>query len=478
MQPKQAPLPAWKSWLAHRPASVMAVGFLAMLLMLAFLGWQLATKALRISVQESTEAANKTLTRVFVNETWDQVKPLLPAPGSNEDAARKNPSTAQVDQLVRRFSTYTDVLKVKIYDLNGMTVYSSDPSQIGEDKSRNLGFQSAARGQVASELTYRGKFGSFDGELFQRNLVSSYAPVRAGDRIEAVVEIYSDRTASLELINRELQSMVVSFAGVAGLGLALVAAMGWWVQRQYRRVEQEREQQARHLSAREQASANYANSMRELMGQIATRLRAGLRAGWSAFQTGAQPPSDAADPPASQSLNRLCEDLEELAADRAQVRPVRAFGLDALLDAQVGGLRRRAQATGVDFSEFRQPGGLGTFRGDAEGVERLLWQLLDHAAQVTTQGGIQLRALRIPDGVRLEVIDTSPGMPQSAIDHLQAAWREGRQPPWETLGGSGLALWVMTALASRLGGRADLRSTPGHGNLFSVELPLTPETVA
>lgn len=172
---------------------------------------------LRSAIEKAGEASNGTLTRVFVNETWSEIAPLLPPPGSTEEQIIKNPNIKKIDNRIRRFMSYTDVLKVKLYNVKGLTVYSSEVSQVGEDKAKNLGFQQALKGKLASELTYRGKFGGFDGELFNRNLVSTYAPIRDGYQVVAVAELYSDRTASIEQateLRNELLAVLISSFGV------------------------------------------------------------------------------------------------------------------------------------------------------------------------------------------------------------------------------------------------------------------------
>lgn len=152
---------------------------------------------LRSEIEKAGEVSNATLTRVFVNETWTEISALLPPLGSSLDEIKLNPNIKKIDNRMRRFMSYTDVLKVKLYNIHGITTYSSDFDQIGEDKTDNLGFQQALKGNLASELTYRGKFGAFDGQLYNRNLVSTYAPIRDGAQVIAVAEIYSDRTSSI-----------------------------------------------------------------------------------------------------------------------------------------------------------------------------------------------------------------------------------------------------------------------------------------
>ena len=176
---------------------------------------------LNIAIQKSTEAGNAVLTRVFVNETWSEISPLLPEPGAEIDVIKSNPNLKAIDSKIRRFISYTDVMKVKLYNVKGLTVYSSEVAQIGEDKSKNPGFQDAVRGNLASELIYRGHFGAFDSEIYNRNLVSTYAPIRDGNKVIAVAEIYSDRTSSIQTTTKLLNKFIV-FLIVSCLFLYLI----------------------------------------------------------------------------------------------------------------------------------------------------------------------------------------------------------------------------------------------------------------
>lgn len=486
--------------LARRPAWVLVAVVALLLAGFAGLGWRFAEQGLRISVQDSTEASNRTLTRVFVNQNWDAVKPLLPPPGSGVEAAKSNPHIPAIDQIVRRFSLYTDVLKVKIYDRGGVTVYSSDPKQIGEDKARNLGFQAAARGQSASELTYRGKFGAFDGELFDRNLVSTYVPVRVGEEIEAVLEIYADRTQSIEFINRALRQLALETVPWVLLGLVLVAAFGWWLQRILRDPvagigvpgaaevpagagdDAVQGEPSRASAGPERLPAAF-DDLGALWRQVATaRLQP---AATGKELAGVEPDAPVRNGELDELLARVASiqcwarvrrDLDRLLEPPGE--PVReVFDLDALVSEVLEQVTPLAGFRGWRLSSYRHPATLGMAQGDRARLATVLMHLLGASTDASLTAGllgqVQFKMVREGRRLRIDVVDDSSGLVQQRLDQWFKDWDLRRTlPETDGQGITGRRLLLVRALVREVGGEFDARGTPGHGNRWSVEMPL------
>ncbi|MEJ5991574.1 histidine kinase dimerization/phospho-acceptor domain-containing protein [Ramlibacter sp. PS3R-8] len=183
----------------------------------------------RASLVAVHEAGHINLTRVFANALWaSHLQPLvaqaqavpigpcrlpMEADVAGRTAAEAKlaciakvrsqvhalPAFAKVDGPVRALMRTTNVFKIKVYDLRGLTVYSSEAVQVGEDKVDNAGWKAAAAGKVASELVHRNQFSAFEGVVKDRDLIQSYIPVAAaGGGIGGVFEIYSDVTPLLQ----------------------------------------------------------------------------------------------------------------------------------------------------------------------------------------------------------------------------------------------------------------------------------------
>ncbi|MCK5166457.1 MAG: PAS domain-containing protein, partial [Rhodospirillaceae bacterium] len=144
---------------------------------------------------ESAEIQNVSLARSFANVIWDDVSPYVEAvSGIDRAALRARPEIQKINQQLKKITAGLPILKVKIYNLNGIVIFSSEFSQIGDDKSTNTGFLSAAREEKpASMLTFRNTFSAFDGRVLGRNLIASYLPVySSGNSLDGVFELYMD----------------------------------------------------------------------------------------------------------------------------------------------------------------------------------------------------------------------------------------------------------------------------------------------
>ena len=158
------------------------------------------------------ESNNTALTRVLANSIRPVLWPYLEAADSmSVNQLRAHPGKQEMTAAVVSNLQGLSVAKVKIYDLRGRTVFSTEPSQIGDDKSTNAGFQGARDGNVASELTHRDQFSAFDRVIEDRDLLSTYIPVRMASNgpVTAVLEVYDDVTPFLARIERTQWQVVL-----------------------------------------------------------------------------------------------------------------------------------------------------------------------------------------------------------------------------------------------------------------------------
>ena len=205
----------------------------------------LAYRALMLQRLVAHESrANASLTRAFANTTWARYREfVITAPGRGREALLTDPRMASLQAEIRHQMQGLQVVKVKVYTPGGLTVFSTEASQIGEDKQGSPGILAARAGDVVSSLSYREKFNAFEGEISDRNLMSSYVPVghAPGGEPEAVFEIYSDVT---ELLEHEQEAQWQVAGLVLGMLLALYVFLFFVVRRADRVIERQRRDRA------------------------------------------------------------------------------------------------------------------------------------------------------------------------------------------------------------------------------------------
>jgi len=110
---------------------------------------------------------------------------------------------------------------------------------------------------------------------------------------------------------------------------------------------------------------------------------------------------------------------------------------------------------------------------DREQLYRVLSNLVRNAAQAILgakrPGGVQVRAEATPEGDRIEITDTGPGLPARAREHLFQPFRGGARK-----GGTGLGLAIAAELVRGHGGALVLEESTEAGTRFAILLPRQP----
>ncbi|MFN3230146.1 MAG: PAS-domain containing protein, partial [Asticcacaulis sp.] len=116
-----------------------------------------------------------------------------------------------------------------------------------------------------------------------------------------------------------------------------------------------------------------------------------------------------------------------------------------------------------------------TVMTDAGLMRSIIQNFLSNAIRYTQQGGIVVGLRHRGADVRLDVIDTGPGIPP---DKTALIFREFERLPNASEGGIGLGLAIVERTARLLGARISLESRLGHGSRFSLSLPKVSDALA
>ncbi|WP_119719104.1 hybrid sensor histidine kinase/response regulator [Cognatilysobacter tabacisoli] len=179
---------------------------------------------------------------------------------------------------------------------------------------------------------------------------------------------------------------------------------------------------------------------------------------------------------AGEHLVRLVNDALDLARIESGKLELSDEPIDlfALVDEVVALMAPLARQRGLAFEREVAADGPRDVRGDPARLRQILMNLVGNAIKFTERGTVTLRlAPGATGGVRLEVVDTGPGLNE---EHKVRLFRRFEQADGARTaaryGGSGLGLAICQELAAAMGGTIAVDSAVGHGTRFAVDLPL------
>ena len=165
-------------------------------------------------------------------------------------------------------------------------------------------------------------------------------------------------------------------------------------------------------------------------------------------------------------------DLSKIEAGRMDLH-IEDVDLAPLLEDVLTTIRplaaHRANRLVTDF-----PNPLPTIRTDAAKLRQMLLNLLSNATKFTGGGTITVTVQ--PSGslaspmVTFTVADTGIGIPEEHQARLFERFTQADPSTTRRFGGTGLGLALTRAFSDALGGRLEVRSTPGQGSTFTLQL--------
>jgi signal transduction histidine kinase len=358
-----------------------------------------------------------------------------------------------VDRVVQERVLGERIVRVKIWSRDGRIVYSDEPRLVGSsyplDESKLLVLRAGGTRAELSDLSGpENRFERGEGELYE-----VYLPIRGADGTPFVFETYQ-RAGAVASTGRRIW---IPFAVLLLVCLVLL----WLVQvplawRLARRLERSQHERELLLVRSVEASA-------DVRRRIAADLHDGVVQDLAGISYSLSAAADRADPPPSPELRSTLRDaavgtrdsMRRIRSLIVEIHPpnLRSAGLEAAVSDLLAPLPGRDIATDLDVvDDLELP----------EAVDLLFYRAAGEAIRnVERHAGASRVSVRIgrSDGLaRLEIVDDGVGFTPEERERRRAEGHVG--------------LSLLEELAGRLDGRLDVRSTPGAGTTFLLEVPV------
>jgi signal transduction histidine kinase/CheY-like chemotaxis protein len=170
------------------------------------------------------------------------------------------------------------------------------------------------------------------------------------------------------------------------------------------------------------------------------------------------------------ALNGLFSGLLDISRlDAGIVAPSRsAFALQPLLDMLDRDHRGEADAKGIDLRILPSR---AVIDSDPVLLGRILSNLVSNAVRYTDRGRV-LVGCRRGAALRIQVLDTGPGIPEAQVERVFEEFFQLHNPQRDRSQGLGLGLAIVRRLARLLDHEIRLTSVVGRGSAFSISAPM------
>ncbi len=167
-------------------------------------------------------------------------------------------------------------------------------------------------------------------------------------------------------------------------------------------------------------------------------------------------------------------DINQIEAGTVHAEPV-TFPINDLFDRLKDEFTYHAQAKGLLLRVVRCS---LSIHSDPHLLEQMIRNLVSNALKYTKRGKVLLGCRRHEGMLSIEVCDTGIGIPDKDLQSIFEEYHQLDNAARERSRGLGLGLSIVQRLGTLLGHRLRVRSRPGKGSAFAIEVALPPITAA
>ncbi len=173
----------------------------------------------------------------------------------------------------------------------------------------------------------------------------------------------------------------------------------------------------------------------------------------------------------AERMRALIEDIMELSSIESGGARVEAreVWLHQAVQETFAALDAKAEGCGVTLAN--EVNVEATVRADPRRLEQMILNLVDNAIKFNRRGGTVTVTHSAGARDLVEVSDTGDGIPPEHLTRIFERFYRVDRARSRDMGGTGLGLAIVKHLVRAHGGEIRVRSTPGEGTTFTIELP-------
>ena len=450
--------------------------------------WMYRVVALE-DLKHLTEKNTVMLSKTLANVVWPQINHMVEAtikhPDGNHDHEKHQASVLKLvrtllEEPIAELLRGTSVVKIKIFNVQGLTVYSTDDSQTGRQMASDYkGNRALKQNKTISVAGFRESITDFNNnKLTDRFIVSSYLPlnIKGAGATNGVFEIYNDATDIYQQIN----DSQITFGSVLISVLSIIYLLVFFF---VRRVDRVVKNNIDLVIARDiEKEANQAKST--FLANMSHELRTPLNAiiGYSEIiqeNTGdgkdkeSYEDSSRIHSAARHLLNLINEILDiskiEAGQESVWIEYVKLHNLvDDVAKLIKPAIEKHNNRLIIDYDSQ-----LDCIKTDSVKLKQVLFNLLSNAAKFTENGEIRLAITKEAGWLKIIVSDTGMGIKSDNISSVFRPFSQADLSSTRKHGGTGLGLAITKHYCEMLGGDISVSSEHKLGTTFTIKLPIT-----